>query len=149
MLGDCKQILGAGEEIYSNNKLRYKRLWKFLVHYGISRQPIVGTCNPAPTLLSIFLLCTLLAEHTQTHCSEREEERRKKRGERRRGEVLILSNWRGNPVRVDLQETKDKVYSIFSQLSWDWQPAESQGLTDLTEGCHPLPTSLIAHNTHF
>lgn len=81
MLGDCKQILGAGEEIYSNNKLRYKRLWKFLVHYGISRQPIVGTCNPAPTLLSIFLLCTLLAEHTQTHCSEREEERRKK-GER-------------------------------------------------------------------
>lgn len=87
MLGDSKQILGAGEEIYSNSKPWYKRLWKFLVHYGISRQPIVGTCNPAPTLLSIFLLCTLLAEHTQTHCSEREEERREKKGreEERRG----------------------------------------------------------------
>lgn len=80
MLGDSKQILGVGEEIYSNNKPRYKRLWKFVVLYGISRQPIVGTCHPAPTLLSIFLLCTLLAEHTQTHCSEREEE--EKKGER-------------------------------------------------------------------
>lgn len=87
MLGDSKQILGVFEEIYSNNKQRYKRLWKFLVLYGISRKPIVGTCHPAPTLLSIFLLCTLLAEHTQTYCSEREEERRKKEGrkEERRG----------------------------------------------------------------
>lgn len=80
--------------MYSNNKPRYKRLWKFLVLYGISRQPIVGARHPAPTLLSIFLLCTLLAEHTQTCCSEREEERREKKGgERRRGEVLILCNW--------------------------------------------------------
>lgn len=86
MLGDSKQILGVGEEIYSNNKPRYKRLWKFAVLYGISRQPIVGACHPAPTRLSIFLLCTLLAELTQTHCSERQEERRRKgRGEERRG----------------------------------------------------------------
>lgn len=77
-LGDGKQILGAGAETYTNTKPRYKRLWKFLVLYGISRQPFVGTCHPAPTLLPIFLLCTLLAEHTQTYCSEREEERRKK-----------------------------------------------------------------------
>lgn len=86
-LCDSKQILDVGEEIYSNNKPRYKRLWKFVVLYGISRQPIVGTCHPAPTLFSIFLLCTLLAEHTQTCCSEREEARREKggRGEERRG----------------------------------------------------------------
>lgn len=83
---DSKQIRDVGEEIYSDNKPRYKRLWKFVVLYGISRQPIVGTCHPAPTLLSIFLLCTLLAKHTQTYCSEREEERREKgRGEERRG----------------------------------------------------------------
>lgn len=86
MLGDNKQIHGVGEEIYSNNKPRYKRLWKFLVLYGISRQPIVGACHPAPTLLSIFLLCTLFTEHTQTYCSEREEERRKKKKGERGGE---------------------------------------------------------------
>lgn len=82
----CKQILVVGEEIYSNNKARYKRHWKFLVLYGISRQPIVGTCHPAPTLLSIFLLCTLLAEHTQTYCSEQEEERRGKNEKERKRE---------------------------------------------------------------
>lgn len=91
MLLDSKHILGVGEAIYSNNKPRDKRLWKFIVLYGISRQPIVGTCYPAPTLLSIFLLCMLLAERTQTYCSEWEKKRRK-RAERRREELLILNN---------------------------------------------------------
>lgn len=50
MLCDSKYILGVGEEIHSNDKQR----WKFLVLHGISRQPIVGACHPAPTLISIF-----------------------------------------------------------------------------------------------
>ena len=81
MLGDSKQILGVGEDIQPNNQLRFKRLWKFAVLYGITRQPIVGARHPAPTLLSIFLLCMLLTERTQKYCGEGEG----KKGEARRG----------------------------------------------------------------
>lgn len=73
----ANKFFGVGEAIYSNNKLRDKCLWKFIVLYGISRQPIVGNFYPAPTLLSIFLLCMLLAEPTQTYCSEREKKEKK------------------------------------------------------------------------
>lgn len=87
IMGDSKQILGVGEEINSNNKQRHKSFWICVELYGISRQPIVGTCHPAPTRLSVFLRRTVLAERTQTHCGERAEEgeRGEGRREKRRG----------------------------------------------------------------
>lgn len=118
---------------------RYKRLWKFVVLHGISRQPIVGTCHPAPTLLSIFLLCMLLAEHTQTYCSEREEERRRKGewgGEKRCWYSVI----EGQPCHS--WPAGDRGYNVFHFLSaiLGLTACRVPGLTDLTESCHPLPT---------
>lgn len=81
---DSKQILRVGEEINSNNKQRYKSFCKFVVLYGISSQPFVGTCHPAPTRSSILLLCTLLHRvHTDILQRATEEKKEARGGEKR------------------------------------------------------------------